>query len=236
MRRFSGIWQVFEHMSLSTMLPSSHASTPAWTMLSPHLAASQVMRHASVWTMSPSSHSSTSAWTIVSPHAASVQSPRHPSVCMGTRRHPGRRTTATRPTPSPRRRPLPGSRPTAATRARPPGRPCPRRSTARSVHDPPTIRSGRRRARAHPRRAAHRRRGERAHRPRRKTTALRRAGGWSPARSAGSRAPRSRPRPSAEPGAVEADQPLERGDPDEAVPGERDAGRVRERQPSSVVH
>ena len=31
--------------------------------------------------------------------------------------------------------------------------------------------------------------------------------------------------------AVEADQPLERGDPDEAIPRERDAGRVRERQP-----
>jgi hypothetical protein len=65
------VLQVVRQRSVSTMLPSSHSSTPAWTLASPHLAVLQVVRQASVSTMLPSSQSSPIC-LMVSPHLGAL--------------------------------------------------------------------------------------------------------------------------------------------------------------------
>ena len=61
---------VLVHPSVLSWLPSSHSSTPCWTMPSPQYAVEQSFRHASVSIRFPSSHCSTPAWTNWSPQRA----------------------------------------------------------------------------------------------------------------------------------------------------------------------
>ena len=68
--------------SVSTAFPSSHASTPTWTIPSPQRATSQALVQASPSTLLPSSQNSTFSRTIPSPQRASRHTLVQPSTSL----------------------------------------------------------------------------------------------------------------------------------------------------------